>query len=80
MSEIVDRAIAPTPKFFKTLRTIGLSLVAVSGGILAAPVALPAALTTLATYLAVAGGIASAVSQVTVEDGSVKSKKRLDEK
>jgi len=68
MNQIVERAKAPTPKFFKTLRTIGLSLLAVSGGILAAPVALPAAITTLATYLAVAGGIASAVSQITMED------------
>lgn len=80
MSEIIDRAIAPTPKFFKTLRTVGLSLLAVSGGILAAPVALPVALTTLATYLAVAGGIASAVSQVTVEDGSIQPKIRPNEK
>lgn len=62
MNQIVERAIAPTPKFFKSLRTIGLSLLAISGGILAAPVALPVAITTLATYLAVAGGIASAVS------------------
>jgi hypothetical protein len=68
MNQLVERAKAPTPKFFKTLRTVGLSLLAVSGGILAAPVALPAAITTLATYLAVAGGIASAVSQITIED------------
>lgn len=70
MNQIVERAKAPTPPFFRTLRTIGLSLLAISGGILAAPVALPAAITTIATYLAVAGGIASAVSQITVEDTS----------
>lgn len=70
MNQIVERAKAPTPKFFKTLRTVGLSLLAVSGGILAAPVALPATLLTIATYLAVAGGIASAVSQVAVEDSA----------
>ncbi len=70
MNQIVERAKAPTPPFFRTLRTIGLSLLAISGGILAAPVALPAAIATIATYLAVAGGIASAVSQITVEDTS----------
>ncbi|AQS92737.1 hypothetical protein BXQ17_01050 [Polaribacter sp. BM10] len=59
-------------KFFKVLRTIGLSLLAVSGSIMAAPIALPAALVTAAGYVAVAGGIISAVSQVTVEDSKAK--------
>lgn len=68
MNQIMKRAKAPTPKFFRTLRSIGLGLLAVSGSILAAPIALPAVITTIATYLAVAGGIASAVSQVTMED------------
>lgn len=80
MNQIVERAIAPTPKFFRTLRAIGLSLLAISGGILASPVVLPAAITTLATYLAVAGGIASAVSQVTIEDHPEPPKNEEDEK
>ena len=62
---IVDRAKAPTPKFFRILRTVGLTLLAVSGSVLAAPVALPSALVSIAGYLAVAGGVISAVSQVT---------------
>jgi len=69
---IQERAKAPTPKFFRILRTIGLSLLAVSGSIMAAPIALPAALVTVAGYVAVAGGIISAVSQVTVEDSKAK--------
>lgn len=64
---ILQRAGAPTPKFFKTLKTIGITLAAVSGGLLAAPVALPAIISTIAGYLAVAGTIVTAVSQVTVE-------------
>ncbi len=68
MNPIIERAQAPTPKFFKVLRTVGLTLLAVSGSILAAPVALPAGLVTVAGYLAVAGGVASAVSQVTVTE------------
>lgn len=68
MNPIIERAQAPTPKFFKVLRTVGLTLLAVSGSILAAPVALPAGIVTLAGYLAVAGGVASAVSQVTVTE------------
>ena len=62
---IVDRAKAPTPKFFRILRTVGLTLLAVSGSVLAAPIALPSALVSVAGYLAVAGGVISAVSQVT---------------
>jgi uncharacterized membrane protein HdeD (DUF308 family) len=65
---IVDRAQAPTPKFFRILRSIGLVLLAVSGTILAAPVALPVALVSAAGYVAVAGGVISAVSQMTVNN------------
>ena len=64
---VVERAKAPTPKFFKVLRTIGLALLAVSGSIVAAPVALPAVVVTVAGYAAVAGGVLSAVSQITVD-------------
>lgn len=65
---IIDRAQAPTPKFFRVLRTIGLALLGVSSVIVAAPVALPAAIVTVAGYAAVAGGVLSAVSQITVDD------------
>ena len=65
---IIKRAEAPTPEFFKTLRTIGLALLAVSGSIMAAPIALPAAVISAAGYVAVAGGVISAVSQITVDD------------
>ena len=68
---IVDRAQAPTPKFFRILRSIGLVLLAVSGTILAAPVALPVALVSAAGYVAVAGGVISAVSQMTVAEGNL---------
>lgn len=67
-----ERAKAPTPKFFRILRTTGLSLLAVSGSIIAAPIALPASIVTIAGYVAVAGGVLSAVSQVTVDDQAKK--------
>lgn len=62
---IVKRAKAPTPKFFKVLRNVGLALAAVGGTILAAPIALPVVVSTVGGYLVVAGSVASAVSQVT---------------
>ena len=70
---IINRAKAPTPKFFKVLRNIGLVIATVGGTILAAPIALPAVVTTIGGYLAVAGGVVSAVSQLTTEkDASAK--------
>ena len=65
---IVERAKAPTPKFFKILRSIGLALLGISGTIVAAPIVLPATVVTVAGYLAVAGGVVSAVSQVTIPE------------
>ena len=62
---VIKRAKAPTPKFFKVLRNIGLALAAVGGTILAAPIALPVVVTSIGGYLAVAGGVVSAVSQLT---------------
>ena len=57
---IVKRIQAPTPKFFKVLRTIGL--------VLAAPVALPVVIVSIGGYIEVAGGVISAVSQLTTTD------------
>lgn len=65
---VVERMCAPTPKFFKKLRTIGLILAAAGGAIIAAPVTLPVALVTAAGYVIVAGSVATAVSQAAVEE------------
>jgi len=65
---VLERAQAPTPKFFKVLRSIGLIVAAVGGAIVTAPVALPVALVTIGGYLTVAGGVLSAISQITVDD------------
>lgn len=65
--KLVQRVKAPTPKFFKVLRNIGLILATVGGTILAAPIALPIVVSTVAGYLAVAGGVMTAVCQLTTE-------------
>ena len=70
---VVDRAKAPTPKFFKILRSIGLVIAAVGGAVITAPVALPSIVVSVAGYMVVAGGVISAVSQVTVDDKSNES-------
>lgn len=65
LMNIVKRAKAPVPKFFKVLRNIGLALAAVGGVILTAPIALPVVVGSIGGYLAVVGGVLSAVSQLT---------------
>lgn len=68
MKKIVNRAKAPTPKFFKVLRSLGLTLATVGGAVLAAPILLPAAAISIAGYLAVAGGVLTAASQLSITD------------
>ena len=65
--QIIKRAKSPTPNFFKVLRNIGLVLATIGGSVLAAPIVLPTVVTTVAGYVLVAGGVVSAVSQLTTE-------------
>ena len=67
--EMVKRVKKPTPKFFRVMRNIGLTLASISGVVLAAPVMLPVGIVTVAGYLAVTGGVIGAISQMTVEGG-----------
>ena len=72
---IIDRAQAPTPKLFKVLRNVGLVLATVGGVLLTAPVTLPFTIVTIGGYMTVAGGVLSAVSQITVDDAKSKEEK-----
>ena len=62
---LVERAKAPTPLFFRKIRNAGLVLAAISAAIITAPISLPAAVVSVAGYMAVAGGVMSAISQIT---------------
>ena len=63
---LVDRALAPTPKWFRILRTVGIAMASVGGVVLASPVALPVGLVSAAGYLILGGSIISVVSQTAV--------------
>ena len=63
---LLGRANAPTPKFFRKLRTIGITIGAIGTALIAAPVALPVAVITAAGYLVTIGSVVAAVSQLTV--------------
>lgn len=85
MKTIIQRAKAPTPPFFKKLRNIGIGLTTIAGVVLTAPVSLPATMVSVAGYIAVAGGVASAISQLAVKDAAApvirlrSSKQKTDE-
>ena len=68
--KLIDRLKAPTPKFFRILRNVGLGLAAAGGVIVASPIAIPALIVTIGGYLIVAGSVATAISQaVTTTEG-----------
>lgn len=73
---VIERVKAPTPRFFRVLRNIGLSLAAAGGVLLTAPLALPAGVITIAGYLTVAGTVMSSVSQTVVDDRGERKAKR----
>jgi hypothetical protein len=64
---ILERALAPTPKWFRILRAVGIGLATIGGAVLASPVALPVGLVSAAGYLVLGGSIISAVSQTAVK-------------
>jgi hypothetical protein len=64
---LVERVLAPTPKFFRVVRTIGVVIGLIGASILASPVALPAAIATIGGYLALAGSIVTGVAQTAVK-------------
>ena len=65
---LIQRMQSPTPDFFKKLRNIGIALGSISAVLAAAPLALPVIVAQIAGYLAVAGGVVTAVSQAAVKN------------
>ena len=68
MTDIKKRWNAKTPKFWKNVQKVAIALGAAAGVVIAAPIALPAAVVTVAGYLVTAGTVAATLSQLTVED------------
>jgi hypothetical protein len=71
MKKLIKRWKAETPDFWKKVQTIGISIGAVGGIIVSAPVALPAALITIGGYMVTAGSVAAVLSKLTIKDATV---------
>jgi hypothetical protein len=65
---VKQRWSAKTPKFWKKVQRVAIKLGAIAAVIVAAPIALPAMVVTVATYTIVAGTVAATLSQLTIED------------
>ncbi|MCP9752434.1 hypothetical protein [Ferruginibacter sp. HRS2-29] len=63
-----ERVKAPTPKFFRKLRNIAIAVVAGAGAILVSPIALPAVVTSIASYVVLAGSVMGITSHVTIKN------------
>jgi hypothetical protein len=64
---ISQRWNAPTPKFWKRVQQAAITIGAIAGVIIASPITLPAAVITVAGYVATAGTVAATLSQLTIE-------------
>ena len=64
---IRQRWSAKTPKFWKKVQKVAITIGAIAGVIIAAPITLPVAVVTVASYAITVGTVAATLSQLTVE-------------
>lgn len=64
---IAQRWSAPTPKFWKRVQKIAITIGAIAGVIVTAPITLPVAVVTVASYAITVGTVAATLSQLTVK-------------
>ena len=64
---IKQRWSAKTPKFWKRVQKIAITIGAIAGVIVTAPITLPVAVVTVASYAITVGTVAATLSQLTVE-------------
>jgi hypothetical protein len=64
---IKQRWSTPTPKFWKRVQKIAITIGAIAGVIVTAPITLPVAVVTVASYAITVGTVAATLSQLTVE-------------
>lgn len=69
---IEQRWSAKTPKFWKRVQKIAITIGAIAGVIVTAPITLPVAVVTVASYAITVGTVAATLSQLTVESNESK--------
>ena len=75
---LLERITSPTPKWFKIIRNVGITLTAVAGVIIASPVALPSVVVTVAGYVLLGGSVASAIAQTAMQSDKTEEKENKE--
>ena len=65
---LVQRWQGKTPKFWKKVQAIGVSVGIIGGAILSAPFTLPAAVVTIGGYMVAVGSVSATLSQLTIDE------------
>jgi ABC-type xylose transport system permease subunit len=78
MKKLKQRWNSKTPQFWKKVQRIAILVGAVAGTIIAAPIALPAAVITVAGYAVAVGTAVATVSQFTVEDAPTNTEENVN--
>lgn len=71
LTEVKNRAMAPTPPFFQFLKKAGLIIAAVGIAVITAPGSVPAILLAYAGHAVTAGTILVTISQLTVDESKL---------
>lgn len=74
LSEVKNRAMAPTPPFFQFLKKAGLIIAAVGIAVITAPGAVPAVLLAYAGHAVTAGTILVSICQLTVDESRLEER------
>ncbi|SDA90885.1 hypothetical protein SAMN03080617_03347 [Algoriphagus alkaliphilus] len=74
LSEVKNRAMAPTPPFFQFLKNAGLIIAAVGIAVITAPGAVPAILLAYAGHAVTAGTILVSICQLTVDESRLEER------
>jgi hypothetical protein len=74
LTEVKNRAMAPTPPFFQFLKKAGLIIAAVGIAVITAPGAVPAVLLAYAGHAVTAGTILVSICQLTVDDSKLEER------
>ena len=74
LTEVKNRATAPTPPFFQFLKKAGLIIAAVGIAVISAPGAVPAILLAYAGYAITAGTILVSICQLTVDESKLEER------
>jgi ABC-type xylose transport system permease subunit len=67
---LLDRVALPSPTFWRKVSAVGKAIGGLGLVLVSAPVALPAAVVTVAGYLVLVGSLTAGLSALTVEPGS----------